>query len=659
MGKAHNPRARISRRARKRVLLCGTSLTAVAVVVAVGATEANATPPAAISHAPAAVGFMAPVPAGAQQAAAPADSTGVDVDVALQPRDAARLARYAEEVSDPGSPYYKQYLTKAQTQQLFAPAQSTVDAVSAALRTAGLNPGPATDDNLFIPVKATIGQLKQAFKIGFAGYRLRDGSNAFNATSVPMLDQSVAADVRGVVGLDDFIKPSTNRHSRGKTTRATSAADLRASAAREHSGFVPSLCSGFSTAVATWLAQYNVPATDGGTYYSPTAMATAYGYAKQLNSGDLGQGVTVAVEEWESVDQTAVTDYLNCIGAHNNVTYNTSRAANAIQPSATNGIGGEASLDIESLASIAPEASIIDYEGPDITATFTDADWLRTFAAPVADDSAKVISLSWGTCENPTFNATMENGESLTLSLAAVQGQSFFADAGDNGSEDCNNMGQANPMVDAGDPVSIPFITAVGGTSMQGINDPDISVWNNSAGATGGGVSMWWTLPAGAGNYQAGFTGPGYANICHASGGATCRETPDIAALGDPDTGFPQLSYADNSTAYVSITGGTSLATPVMAGITALADSSSKCARSGPAGFINPTLYDLAKNPQTYAKDFVDLTTGNNAFTPSGYKGSLYKAAKGYDMASGLGSPRAQNLIPALCAANKHPSKLQ
>jgi subtilase family serine protease len=325
------------------------------------------------------------------------------------------------------------------------------------------------------------------------------------------------------------------------------------------------------------------------------------------------------------------------------------------QPTATNNIGIEASLDIEVVASIAPKASILDYEGPDITASFTDADWLDTFAAPVAADSANVISLSWGGCEEGPLDSTLENSQTSTLQLAAVQGQSFFTSSDDNGSEGCNSAEQADPTVTVDDPANNPWITAVGGTYMQGKTNPTVTPWNDSdveGGATGGGVSIWQSL-SGSFNYQKGFVGAGYSNVCGAAKGATCRQVPDVSALGDWRSGFPQMYYADGTGYYVIVDGGTSLATPVMAGITAIADSSRGCQVGGPAGFVNPLLYDLAKNPRSYAKDFQDETAGDNAYSPSGYAGSLFKATKGYDMASGLGSPKAQNLIPALCTPNR------
>ncbi|HTJ68859.1 MAG TPA: S53 family peptidase [Actinospica sp.] len=656
MGNTRNPGVRISGGARSRALRYGAPITALAVAIAMGTAQADAAT-SAVSHTPTAVGSIATVPAGAKAAAAPSDATKINVDIALNPRNAAELAQYAQLVSDPNSVFYKQYLSKWQTQLLFAPSQSSVDAVSAALQAAGLTPGKAINDNFEIPVSATIGQLKKAFKIGFAGYRLADGSSAFNATSVPLLDQSVAGDVNAVVGLNNFLQPTSDHRTPTKKTAGAAASAVKAAkSGNSSSNAVPSMCATFTKSIDSYLANYGYTGQDGVTYYSPTAMASAYGYAKQLTSGDQGQGITVAVEEWEAVNHQAVSDYESCVGSHSKVSYDTSAAGTTVQPTAANGVGIEASLDIEAISSIAPKASVIDYEGPDITASFTDADWLNTFAAPVAADSANVISLSWGGCEEGAIDSTLENSQTSTLQLAAVQGQSFFTSSDDNGSEGCNSVAQQDATVTVDDPANNFWITAVGGTYMQGLTNPTVTPWNDSfdgGGATGGGVSIWQSL-SGAANYQKGFVGSGYSNICNAAKGATCRQVPDISALGDWRSGFPQIGYADSTGDYVLVDGGTSLATPVMAAITALADSSTRCAANGPAGFINPTIYDLAKNKASYAKDFQDETTGNNAYSPSGYTGSLFQATTGYDMASGLGSPKAATLIPALCAPNKY-----
>jgi subtilase family serine protease len=652
MGNSRIPRARISGGARSRALRIGVPITALAVAFAAGSVQADAAT-SAVSHTLAAVGSIAAVPAGATAAKAPSNSTKIDVDIALEPRNAAELNEYAELVSDPNSLFYKQYLTKQQSQLLFAPSSSEVSGVDAALEAAGLTPGAPIDDSLYVPVTATIGQLKQAFKIGFAGYKLKDGQLAFNATSVPEISSSVAGEMTGVVGLDNFLEPSVEYHPVGNSTHGKSASAAAITAGK--SSAAPAMCSSFTTAIDSYLTSLGYTGQDGNTYYSPTAMASAYDYAGQLKSGNEGQGVTVAVEEWEAVSHQAVSDYESCVGSHSKVSYVSDDAGSTVQPTATNNVGIEASLDIEALSSIAPKASIIDYEGPDITASFTDADWLDTFAAPVAADSANVISLSWGGCEEGPIDNTLENGQTTTLQLAAVQGQSFFTSSDDNGSEGCNSAEQADPALSVDDPANSPWITAVGGTYMQGLTNPTVTPWNDSfdgGGATGGGLSIWQSFGK-SWNYQAGFVGAGYSDVCGATKGATCRQVPDLSAVGDWRSGFPQMYYADSTGYDVLVDGGTSLATPVMAGIAALADSSERCQADGPAGFINPTIYDLAKNSKTYAADFQDETTGNDAYSPSGYTGDLYQATKGYDMASGLGSPKAENLIPALCAPNK------
>ena len=633
-------------------------LTVLAAVIVVGFPQAAGGLLDASPYALATVGSIAAIPAGARSAAAPSDSTTINVDVALEPHNAVELAAYAKQISDPSSTLYKRYLTKAETQLLFAPSSAEVDRVTAALKATGLNPGAAIEDNLFIPVTSTIGEFKKAFRIGFAGYRLAGGRLAFNATSVPKIDGSVANDVHGVIGLDDFVKPKVDYQTAGTSGRSTPASATVANRSADNA--VPAMCPSLTTAIDSYLAQHGYTGWDGGTYYSPTAMADVYGYSRLLESGVRGQGVTVAVEEWEAPDPGAIAAYESCVGSQSKVTYVAGDTGAQEQPSPTNFVGVETAIDIEAIASVAPRASIIDYEGRDAE-TATDADFLENFAAPVAADVANVISLSWTNCEDGPVNASFEDSETTTLQLAAVQGQSFFVASGDNGSQGC-----WSPDLHVSDPANNPWITAVGGTYMQGLANPIVAPWNDSfdasatyglglldhGGATGGGVSGWQSFTSDW-NYQAGFVGPGYSDACGATAGGACRQVPDLSALGDWRSGFPLIYRSDGAGYGVLMVAGTSLAAPIVAAMTALADSSGPCVANGPAGFVNPTIYDLARNATTYAANFHDETTGDNAYTPSGYLGSLYPAAEGYDMASGLGSPQAQNLIPSLCAKNK------
>jgi hypothetical protein len=164
------------------------------------------------------------------------------------------------------------------------------------------------------------------------------------------------------------------------------------------------------------------------------------------------------------------------------------------------------------------------------------------------------------------------------------------------------------------------------------------TVWNDGSGvAGGGGVSRRWAQPS----YQTSHVLSQSAITCSTSPGApattsSCREVPDVSADADPDTGYA-VFYGGGWSVY----GGTSAAAPTWASLVALADSSSYCAGRAAIGFVNPILYGLP------AGDFHDVTVGNNSYG----RVSGYAAGSGYDMASGLGTPNAAALVPALCGA--------
>jgi kumamolisin len=229
------------------------------------------------------------------------------------------------------------------------------------------------------------------------------------------------------------------------------------------------------------------------------------------------------------------------------------------------------------------------------------------------------------------------------------------------------------------DPGAQPFATAVGGTSLcQSSADgcavvddgsyPGESVWNDgleqdptsgvlNASATGGGVSDQWPMPS----YQSGAAAsldvisPESSKAC---GNQFCREVPDVAADADPATGYAIYANGGATGGGWGITAGTSAAAPLWAAYTALLNASPTC-RGFTLGFENPALYQLAGS--SYLSVFHDITaaspsTGqasNNPFfdyTNSDNPNGLYPVGAGYDMATGLGTPIANTLGPALCS---------
>jgi len=642
--------------ARRRLLRGGASLTGLATLAVAVTQAALAVPAFAAAHAPLAVGTVAHAPKGAAAAAAPSDATKVTVDVAVTPRNESALNAYAAAVNDPKSSQYRQFLSTAQFNASFAPSQATIDAIDGALRNAGLTPGAAAGNHLLIPVTATVGQLRSAFGVKFAGYKLSGGRYAFGATSAPKIDAAVAASVKGVIGLDDFSSRGNDLAKSGKSARTATAAARRTAKAVAQASAPTAPCTNMQSFLDS-------VGTDGTDYYAPLSLAKAYGLDGQFSAGHFGTGVSVAVVEWEAVSEQSVADYESCFGLSSPISYRTVDGGPTQTADSGNNIGIESALDIETVSSLAPGASILDYEGPDL-ATVSDAGWLDTLNAPVSDNTASVISISYGGCQSE-MTSTFADEENVIFAAAAAQGQSVFVSTGDNGSTGCNLPADA-AVVSAADPAAQTFVTAVGGTTMQGIATTTLSTWNESgvqAGAGGGGVSAFEPQNSGAGFYQAGFTGAGYtATTCGATGSLVCRQIPDVSAAGDPLDGYP-IVYGDGPAAgtptneFVGVWGGTSWAAPVWGAIVAVIDSAGVCS-SGRAGMINTSLYQRAAKSSTYSAILADVTAGNNDYTPSGYTGGKYAAGTGYDMATGLGSPKVAGLATGLCSPAKHVTRL-
>ena len=151
-----------------------------------------------------------------------------------------------------------------------------------------------------------------------------------------------------------------------------------------------------------------------------------------------------------------------------------------------------------------------------------------------------MVSVSWGECESA--NSDGLQAESTLFQEAAAQGQSIVAASGDEGSEDCNGPLPSVPDLSLAvdDPSSQPFVTGVGGTTLNGLGPPPSeSVWNNGAvagltgtgGAGGGGVSQTWAMPA----YQSAAApalhviGVALVRIsCAARRAASAGEVPDV-----------------------------------------------------------------------------------------------------------------------------------
>jgi len=564
------------------------------------------------------------------------------VTVVLKPRDPIGLAKLVAEVSTPGSSSYRRYLNPSEFERRFGSTTAQRAEVAEALRAQGLSPGRASVNGLSIRVSATTGQLERAFSVSLERITLRSGQSAVVSDQRPLIDASVAKLVQGVVGLDSSSpsEPSEIKH----VSSAGSVPLVR-----------PHVVTGGPQPCAAAVA-----AAPGQQAYTADQIASAYGFTGLYQSGDEGAGQTVALYELEPFDPNDIAAYQACYGTDATVT------TVSVDGGAGSGPGsGEAALDIEELIGLAPEANILVYDGPDSSSGAPGSGPYDTLSAIITQDRAKVISTSWGQCEE-IEGSTDANDENTLFEEAAVQGQSVVAASGDDGSEDCDTGGRFGfTALAVDDPSDQPFVTGVGGTSRTAIGPPPTqTVWNSPSsgygvfasggGAGGGGISSLFAMPA----YQS--DAPSSLNVINSHSSGTpcqvasgyCRETPDVSADADPDHGV--LIYWNGSgdagagepQGWLG-TGGTSASAPIWAALLTLADASSAC-QGIPVGFANPALYHAAAT--AYASDFNDITEGNNDFT--GTSGGAYPAGVGYSMAAGLGTPVASNLVASLCAEN-------
>ncbi len=274
----------------------------------------------------------------------------------------------------------------------------------------------------------------------------------------------------------------------------------------------------------------------------------------------------------------------------------------------------EVSLDIDMAIAMAPGLSKVKvYEG-NLTDTI-----LNAMAADGA--TVKQIGASW------SYPIDV-NTDPIFLRFAR-QGQSFFNASGD---DDAYTPGTVPT------PSDDPNITIVGGTTLRTTGPGGAwlseTVWNwrtpnPNGGDSGssGGISTTYAIPT----WQQGIS------MTANQGSTTYRNLPDVALTADN----VWVIYGNGQSGSF---GGTSAATPLWAGFTALVNQQAVSGGNPPVGFINPAVYAIGKG-SGYTSAFHDITTGDNTW--SGSPGKFF-AVPGYDLCTGWGTPVGQNLINAL-----------
>ena len=596
----------------------------------------------------------------------------VTANVYLAGQDQAGLASYATAVSTPGNAMYGRYLTAAQVRAQYGPTAAQISAVQDWLSSAGLTVSKVVPGiGGYVQAQGTLAQATSAFGTSFGVYRgpdkLADRAPAETAT-VPA---ALASDVLDVSGLDTakhFVTPADTLPPPGPNF------------------WVAPPCSqyyaqkiAFNEPSAFGIKQ---PYTNCG--YTPRQIRGAYNVS---DSGMTGRGQSIAI-----VDAYASPTMLSDANQYAAATgdrpfrpgqYTQDLASNFTLTAANQcdapGWYGEESLDVEAAHGMAPNASVT-YVG---AASCTDQDLLAALALIVDNHTASIVSNSWG---EPWDGATLVPDYEQVFQAGAAEGIGFNFSSGDSGYESpAEDPGSDTIQVDW--PDSSPFVTAVGGTSLAigrfsnyefetswgTLIDPlsaDGKSWQNTPpgiypdgydGSGGGGVSVFFNQPG----YQAHVVPTQMALTLPNGAIATqpMRVVPDVAALADPSTGFlvGQTDLQPDGTTFafsLSRIGGTSVASPIFAGIEADAQQ----AAGHPLGFANPAIYqrfgtaayhdvtdhpfgpgflaEVRNNYTNSATKALPLVTFLRTLGVNGEGAAALPAIRGFDTSTGVGSPR-------------------
>ena len=377
----------------------------------------------------------------------------------------------------------------------------------------------------------------------------------------------------------------------------------------------PSLTSqvGVST---SGISGFDTPLSASTAPYTPAQIRHAYGVDQLSNNG---AGQTIAIIDAYN-DTTIQTDLATFDTRFGLPAANLTVAMPGVKPGQTLGSDSnwalETSLDVEWAHAIAPAATILLVEAN--TPTYSDLLSAVDYAVNLKDSQGvnqvvKQISMSWGGGE-------FSGESSMFDSYFNHPGVTFLASSGDSGAG-------------VEYPAASPYVTSVGGTSLS-IDTSSNRLSETGWSGSGGGISSQVAKPT----YQNGFV----------SGGN--RGVPDVSYDADPYTGV----YVYDAGSYYQV-GGTSAGAPQWAGLIALANQgraaiSLPSLGTGMALGTNTVLYGLAGGTSytNAGGDFLDITSGSN--------GTNSNAVAGWDPVTGLGSPVANNLIPALIGQSAPPT---
>ncbi len=521
--------------------------------------------------------------------------------------DAAQQAALDDLLSqqqDSSSPNYHQWITPEHFGELFGASEGDIALVVKWLESHGMNVEEVAPGRRSIVFNGNAGQVAAAFHTRIQSYKV-DGEVHHANESEPEIPRAFAGVVGGIVSLHDF---------RTEPMHVTPAYNP-----------VPSPSPNF---------------TSGKSHYlTPADFATIYNLTPLYQNLTDGSGQSIAIIGRSNLDLADVRSFRSNFGLP---ARDPQIILNGHDPGILNANEeSEAVLDVEWSGAIAKNATVKFV----VSASTNSSDGVYLSAQyAVNHNVAPVMSVSFGLCEA----ALGSSGNTFINSLwqqAAAEGITVFVSSGDSGAAGCDSSSASSGTHGRGinGLCSSSYSVCVGGTQLDDTTNPGLywssfnasttqasaqsyipeKVWNESGNsglwAGGGGASSVYSKPF----WQTGTGVPADGK----------RDVPDVSLTAAVHDGY--LVYMNGG---LMLLGGTSAASPSLAGIMALVVQST----ATPQGNVNPIFYTLADRQNSgKAAVFHDTTSGSN--TVPGVIG--FNAAAGYDLAAGLGSVDANMLV--------------
>ena len=551
--------------------------------------------PCGASAQPSATVELTPAIAESTLLSAKDPSDEITVLLALPLSDAKGAADLAQHVSTPKDPLFHHFITAQEFAARFGANSVDYEAVKAWSIANGLKISYEGYARTILNVSGTVAQFQKLFKTQLNNYRSPKGDEFYSAGVKPTIPSEIAAKVSGVLGLTEGIQQAY-RSRIGKTLG-------------EHPE-TPAVRS--DTAGGTGV---------GGTY-SPSDLRTAY-----LIS-DFGAAVpqTVALFEQGGFLNSDVDTFLT---QYHLPSVPVKRIGVGGSDTKPNGASIEAVLDVDTLIGTNPAINevrmyIADYKTIPFSVGLVDA-----FDKVAAEGLAQTLGVSYGTDERIQGSTAAQNEAVALIGLADV-GVTVLVSAGDDGAYGRRGTKVYPAKLNVSDPGSQILVTCAGGTTLFTFANQQYlgeEVWNDLGigdGATGGGVSIFWSLPS----YQPA------ALVTINGGSSTARNVPDVGAVGNPLTGFG--IYFKKAGGWLQI-GGTSLSTEIWAGYISILNSGLQYltgVNTPEIGFFNPILYGTVPTnlfPAGLLYPVLDGSNGNAALfgTPGFNAGPFYNNCTG------------------------------